>query len=537
MADVVWRKAPSYPVGMSKPMRLIPLILSIVLIATAAQAATAPKAGSACKKAGQTITASGKKFTCVKSGKKLVWNKGVAVAAAKPTLPATPTPIATPMPSGTPTAKAIEGQSCTAKGLRESHIGGYLECRPIAQQKMVWFKLSDSPVYPLQQNKFEETSECKISNTNESKEIGWHLSSSFPLFERNLPAKGIVKVAIVGVDFSDAKGDGLPSDIATNQMNKVNKFFKQYSNGKLSYEFIFINKWIRMPEPLTAYKMHGPEGATRTWPEDLGLNLIKDIYKVSDPEYNFTDVKSILVVTPRNTPVFYHSALIQYFYNPNLISTASLTTNEGLIRNVFVGGGFDYAGNNEEMLWALWIHESVHFHGIYGHAQNNGNSTLGVMSNQHGNNPVLLSWDAFLLEWLTPQQLACIPIKSLVDERFTLSPIERDENGLKSVMVNISKNENLVIESRRMEGVSAQDEKGTYGLVIYTVNTNGYRDYLKLLKVDGASHGFAPALYKLNAQQTDLNDYVFEGESITYKGVTVKLVSSGDYDTIQISKN
>ena len=529
---------------MRKPMQALPIILSIVLLATAAQAATAPKAGSTCKKAGQTITASGKKFTCVKSGKKLVWNKGVAIAVPKPTPAATaipeptPSPIPTPepTPTPTPTIKAIEGQSCTAKGIRESHSSGYFECRPIAQQKLIWFKLSDSPVYPLQQNKFQESSECKISNTNESKENGWHLSSSFPLFEKNLPAKGVVKVAIVGVDFSDVKGDGLPGDIATIQMNKVNKFFKQYSNGKLSYEFVFVNKWIRMPEPLTAYKVYGPEGATRTWPDDLGLNMIKDIFKASDPEYNFTDVKSILVVTPRSTPVFYHSAGVQYFYNPNLISTASLTTNEGLIRNVFVGGGFDYAGNNEEMLWALWIHESVHFHGIYGHAQNNGSSTLGVMSNQHGNNPVLLSWDAFLLDWLTPQQLACIPIRSLVDERFTLSPIERDENGIKSIMVNISKDENLVIESRRMEGVSAQDEKGTYGLVVYTVNTNGYRDYLKLLKVDGALHGFAPAIYKLNAQQTDLNDYVFEGESITYKGVTVKLVSSGDYDTIQISK-
>jgi hypothetical protein len=35
-----------------------------------------------CKKAGQTITAAGKKFTCVKSGKKLVWSKGVVVPAA-----------------------------------------------------------------------------------------------------------------------------------------------------------------------------------------------------------------------------------------------------------------------------------------------------------------------------------------------------------------------------------------------------------------------------------------------------------------------
>jgi len=54
------------------------LLLSLV---TPLQAAT-PKAGAKCTKAGASVTAAGKKFTCVKSGTKLVWNKGVAVKAA-----------------------------------------------------------------------------------------------------------------------------------------------------------------------------------------------------------------------------------------------------------------------------------------------------------------------------------------------------------------------------------------------------------------------------------------------------------------------
>jgi hypothetical protein len=58
----------------------------------------AVKAGAKCTKAGATATASGKKFTCVKSGKKLVWNKGVAIKAAP-----MPSPIATPLPSPSPT--------------------------------------------------------------------------------------------------------------------------------------------------------------------------------------------------------------------------------------------------------------------------------------------------------------------------------------------------------------------------------------------------------------------------------------------------
>jgi len=45
------------------------------------------KAGGVCIKAGLTSVASNKTYTCVKSGKKLVWNKGVKVVAAMPKAP------------------------------------------------------------------------------------------------------------------------------------------------------------------------------------------------------------------------------------------------------------------------------------------------------------------------------------------------------------------------------------------------------------------------------------------------------------------
>lgn len=67
---------------------------------TPSQAAV--KAGDTCKKAGVKSVAAGKTFTCIKSGKKFVWDKGVAVT--KPTVVSTPsaTPSATPTPAPTP---------------------------------------------------------------------------------------------------------------------------------------------------------------------------------------------------------------------------------------------------------------------------------------------------------------------------------------------------------------------------------------------------------------------------------------------------
>ena len=103
------------------------LALAIVLLLTLAspvQAAT-PKAGAKCTKVGITATAAGKKFTCVKSGNKLVWNKGVAIKAApkpppnpvfKPVEPTpTPTPTPTSTPTPTPSVKPVEFNATAKK--------------------------------------------------------------------------------------------------------------------------------------------------------------------------------------------------------------------------------------------------------------------------------------------------------------------------------------------------------------------------------------------------------------------------------------
>jgi len=83
-------------------MRKVFTFLFVLAIAiTPVQAVAAVKAGGACNKAGTTSTVNGIKFTCVKSGKKFVWNKGVKIVAATPV--ATPTPTPTPVVTTTPT--------------------------------------------------------------------------------------------------------------------------------------------------------------------------------------------------------------------------------------------------------------------------------------------------------------------------------------------------------------------------------------------------------------------------------------------------
>ena len=103
---VIKNHSDCYIYGVTRSRILVALLVSLSLMAAPSFAAV--KAGAKCSKAGTTATASGKKFTCVKSGTKLVWNKGVAVKAApKPSpnpvfKPVEPTPAPTPIATQAP---------------------------------------------------------------------------------------------------------------------------------------------------------------------------------------------------------------------------------------------------------------------------------------------------------------------------------------------------------------------------------------------------------------------------------------------------
>ena len=126
------------------------IVLALILVPINAIAAV--KSGDACKKAGSTATSNGKKFTCIKSGKKLVWNKGVAIAKPAPELTPTPTPSATPTPtpSATPTPtpapiieKAPTGFSDLVENFRGVYVGAWNSSNA---------KIMANPVIDVKQN-------------------------------------------------------------------------------------------------------------------------------------------------------------------------------------------------------------------------------------------------------------------------------------------------------------------------------------------------------------------------------------------------
>ena len=58
--------------------KVLAVLIAVSLLGIApAQAATKP--GGKCTKAGATVNSAGKKFTCIRSGGKHVWNKGITI--------------------------------------------------------------------------------------------------------------------------------------------------------------------------------------------------------------------------------------------------------------------------------------------------------------------------------------------------------------------------------------------------------------------------------------------------------------------------
>ena len=174
------------------------VVLFFSLISTQISVASVAP-GSKCSKAGLTSTFKGKKYTCIKSGKKLVWNKGVSLP--KPV--ATPTPTPTPPPTPTPTVDSVaECKLPVADGRGDVSIGGW------------------------------------------------------PRINERSKVLGDVTATVIMVDFPDAPATMTPSE-ALARISPAQDVFKEMSYGKLSYNLKPQLKWYRMSKNSTEYVAGG----------------------------------------------------------------------------------------------------------------------------------------------------------------------------------------------------------------------------------------------------------------------------------------
>jgi M6 family metalloprotease-like protein len=227
------------------PMKrsLLALVVILALI-TPTNAIAATKAGGVCKKAGQVSTVSGKRYTCVKSGNKLVWSKGVSVTKAK----------ASPSPSNASTLHT----SSLITALDQ------LTALDICKTKDVTSRSSGNNGFPRPAGTLIGAVSPKIL--------------FIPLTFPDTPA------------FSDA--DLLRAQAV---FKEVTDFFEKTSYGlvKIEYEVLERSKWPTMDKSAGSY------GLTNPLPQQNNTEALKEILSKIDPSVNFDLYDGVTIETAR----------------------------------------------------------------------------------------------------------------------------------------------------------------------------------------------------------------------------------------------
>ena len=389
-------------------------------------ATAAPKPGTACKKAGQTSTSAGIKYTCIKSGKKLVWNKGVATKKAEPA----------PVP--TPETK-VEIKNLLASDPRITLISA-----------------------------LTALDTCKTEDKTPDQHYGGVLKhrNGFPRPSETVYGKKVGKMLIIPMGFNDLpfrfekiqRGQVFSSDLdlLNETIPYIKESFQKLSAGRfeLVIDVLPQSEWwaINADNPLSG-----------VWGVD-NFSTISDLIVKHKSSFKFDDYDTFAFITGNGMPGQTGLGSAQASFGLKVKNSKT-----GSINAILLAGGL--------VNTTLWVHELGHslfsFEDLYlfSEAQSQTSGTVrksdmdvpnkwDLMANS-SRGLGLLEWNRLLMGWLYENEVRCLSDQKssthyLTDVDTTTDP--------KLLTINLSPGVTLAAEVRPGSG----SEKG---LLLYLINT------------------------------------------------------------------
>ena len=389
-------------------------------------ATAAPKPGTACKKAGQTSTSAGIKYTCIKSGKKLVWNKGVATKKAEPA----------PVP--TPETK-VESKNLLASDPRITLISA-----------------------------LTALDTCKTEDKTPDQHYGGVLKhrNGFPRPSETVYGKKVGKMLIIPMGFNDLpfrfekiqRGQVFSSDLdlLNETIPYIKESFQKLSAGRfeLVIDVLPQSEWwaINADNPLSG-----------VWGVD-NFSTISDLIVKHKSSFKFDDYDTFAFITGNGMPGQTGLGSAQASFGLKVKNSKT-----GSINAILLAGGL--------VNTTLWVHELGHslfsFEDLYlfSEAQSQTSGTVrksdmdvpnkwDLMANS-SRGLGLLEWNRLLMGWLYENEVRCLSDQKssthyLTDVDTTTDP--------KLLTINLSPGVTLAAEVRPGSG----SEKG---LLLYLINT------------------------------------------------------------------
>jgi M6 family metalloprotease-like protein len=465
------------------------LLLALPLTLISQVASSAPKItpGASCKVNKQSVTFLTKTYTCVKKGKKLIWNKGIAVA-----------------PKTTEVApKRTEVAPKTT------------EVAPIA--------------YELPSRPSSDIELCKIKEKNSNRQ-NWadsQLPTGFPSFT-HAKKMGTVKWALIPIDFPDLNGEENFKSRVENQMKSASDWFATASGGKFKVEWIISDKWVRLPKSTSEYTISRSDNLERV---PNAVKLWNDAMSQSDKVFDFTGVQTVNFILPKGQN-FIQESTQGFPWQPEV---KNVVTNEGSVSSFSIAG--QYFDSDKREYWSYWVHEFGHAMALpHIGSSRDPNPYLGldIMSNQDGESRELSGWLRFVAGWLDDEKVYCKDIANLESTDITLVPVSGKDFGLKMVVVPISETKAVVIESRRESQFSCTMPSKRNGVLayLYDATLSHGENFLKPI----APEGRPPESSSNCPVQPYPNPILYKGQKIVVEGLSIEIIDSRNFDKIRISK-
>lgn len=475
-------------------------IFSLLLLNPPLDAMAAAKFGAKCTKAGITSVVSGKTHTCIKSGNKLIWDKGVSK----------PKSIDPFFDQVLPTKYICKTD--TSAPLSWRPYQNYLKSKNNACD-MNFYRYVPYELISYSGNQVITTNSdllpsefCKVKKINNGPMLGFSIQQS------RLTPYSKAKFQVVPIETNDYKTSSTPRKDYGHYFDLLESWIKNNSDNGSSFELRVPEKYIHLDKSLADYKNID----RHVYPTPEGQQFHKDLIAVADSEIDFSGNDLIIVVVPPQV-------------NQNLLGTnpwgTQVNTQEGSFWRFETITPFDYlhSGPNASFIGPqLLLHEMHHSYFDFGD-HGDGMGGWGLMSLPSVTD--LLGWDKYLAGYYSDQQVRCLPAAKTIS---LLTPNVAKSQREKLAVIPISASKILVMESVRVGGFNYKLPTSSEGVLIYEVNVDE-TDYHKGVYLVTTERGKLTD-NKLGAPLR-LNEFVISN------GYRISVIQTGKFgDVVQVEK-
>ena len=528
-------------------------VLSLSLI-TAQISVAAVTPGAKCSKAGATSTYNGKKYTCVKSGKKLVWNKGVAIA--KPVPVASPTPVATPTPTPTPTVSATPTPTptevITAENFRFESLcekDPFVPTEWAAYQDFALrndifscarpyrFKMVTQPkTTPLQaltpKSSLNNIESCKLTHGQRDGQIAFSswINPKIVMNQR-------LNVQVIPIEFTDFPSSKTVLADHEKYFNYIKSGYYNISDGQVNVNFKTPSNYFKINKKITSYdtgKRYDHGGGIWNW-VSMDMNaMFKDIVSAVDPAIDFSNLDLVFFVVPPTTDNDYISHGFPAPY-------PQLRTAEGFMPYWYFSPPMAEVNRKSWYGVEPYLHLHELMHGMnklddhYGDGEFgriDGDAGTGNWSTMSGMSTDFLFWDKWITYMVSDEQVLCAKTDST--STHWIKPSNYFGKEEKMLVIPVGSTKVLVVESMRAAGFNLKLPKISEGALVYLVDITktGHGRGINVLRP--ASR--IGSIYE--RRDFALSDAPLKlGESISSNGFKITVVESGDFgDVIKVEK-